>query len=255
MKPRILFPVALFVLLLAVLACQATAPIAAIFATETPTPTITPSPTPSLPPTPLPTGVVKEQLSNGDTRVTDYNAGYSLIISKQWLVIPATLEDLTVMASQMENSNPNMAEAIRVMRNFDPQALRLVAFLNDKVYYEQGSITNLNLIMVQNPTIAAMPLSMIVDANVDEITTTLPSAKILSSGVTKNKLGVEIGVVELELTLITEAGTAIIAYEKQIIIQTDAGISMLTFLGPKSQKEGLKPLFDVITDSVTLLEP
>lgn len=264
---RITLAVLLFVV--ANLACSSANVLPGLFATETPTftitptftPTLTPSPTststptPTLTPTPLPSGVSKVEKPGGGTIVTDYDAGYSLEISKDWLVVPATMEDLQQMSEGLQASNPDLAKAMKNMQTVGNDALRLMAFNQDKATQAGTMITNLNIVIQQEDLILALPLDFFLDLNVEQVKTSLPSAKVLSSGVSKNANGVEIGVIEIELNANTTAGNSITAYEKLVFVKTETAMCIFTFAGPNALRATLLPGFDEVIDSIQLLEP
>lgn len=259
---RVLF--ILTVLSFLALACGAGGPLMSLFATATPTstvtPSITPSPTPTLTPTatltptPVPTGVQKTEQSDGNVLVTDYDAGYSFQISKDWLVLPATMEDLQKMADKVEAANPDMAKALRAMKFADANALRLMAMNQNKETQQGTALTNLNVVMQQDDLVLAFPLDFFIDLNVEQIKSALPTAKVLSSGVTKNANGVEIGYIEIELKVNSASGQSVTAYEKMIVVKTETAVSILTFAAPLSRKETVLPIFDEIIDTIELLK-
>ena len=259
--------IAFIVILLSttILACQAGSAFPSLFATETPTvtmtPSVTPSPTatstpiPSLTPTPLPTGVDKQELSTGDILFTDYDAGYTFQLSKDWLVIPATMEDLQDMSKTLEESNPDLAKAMRGLQSIDSDALRLMAFNQNRDLNQGTMITNVNAIIQQEDILMALPMDFFIDANVEQIKSALPGSKVLSSKIFENANGVEVGVIELELKANTTSGQSVTAYEKMVAIKTDTAFNLITFAWPNSRKDVLLPLFDEIINTIKLLNP
>jgi len=257
----------LIVILLSVtiLACQAGSGFPSLFATETPTvtmtpsvtpsPTSTPTPIPSATPTPLPTGFERKELSNGANLFTDYDAGYTFQLSKDWLALPATMKDIQDMAKKMEGSNPSMADAMRSLQSIDSDALRLMA-LNQNQDFNQGAmVTNVTVVIQQDAMVLALPLEFFINLNIEQIKAALPDAKVLSSKVYKNANGVEIGIIELEMKVKTNSGQSLTAYEKMVVIKTDTAMSMITFTGPVSRKEVLIQSLDEIIDTIKLLNP
>lgn len=236
-----------------------------LFATATPTstvtPSITPSPTPTLTPTatltptPIPTGVQKTEQSDGSTLVMDYDAGLSLEISKDWLVVPVTVKDLQDLSKSLEASNPDMAKAMRSIQMVDSDAMSLMAFNQDKTTHEGAMVTNLNIVLQQQEMLLALPLDFFIELNAEQIKSALPGAKVISSGVTKNAQGVEIGYIELELKANTTSGQSVMAYEKMIVVKTKTAVSIITFAGPKSRQTDLIPIFDKVINTIQLLEP
>lgn len=225
--------------------------------TFTPSPTSTSTPTPTLTPTPtpLPTGVVKAGQPGGGTLVTDYDAGYTVEISADWLVVPATVEDLEQMSEGLKSTNPDLAKAMQGMKSVDTDALRLMAFNQDKATQSGTMITNVNVMIQQEAMILALPLDFFLDLNLEQIKSSLPSVKVLSSGISKNANGVEIGVIEIELKATTTVGNSVTAYEKLVFVKTGTAMCIFTFAGPNALRESLVPVFDEVIDTIQLFEP
>ena len=139
MKPKILFTISIFVLLAATLACQATAPIVAIFATDTPTPTSTPSPTPTptststpsptptITPTATPTPEASaEQLADGQTKFTDLKGQFSMTFPNGWWVINLAVGDPQKAIAEAQNTRPEMTaqlESLKLILGLNPRVL------------------------------------------------------------------------------------------------------------------------------------
>ncbi|MFZ5881700.1 MAG: hypothetical protein ACOY0R_20225 [Chloroflexota bacterium] len=265
--------ITLVILLLVVanLACSSANVLPGLFATATPTftntPTITPTftpsptststPTPTLTPTPtpLPTGVSITEKPGGGMSVTDYDAGYTLEISADWLVVPTTMEDLQKMSQGLQASNPDLAKAMKNMQAVGNDALRLMALNQNKATQSGTMITNVNIVIQQEAMILALPLDFFLDLNVEQIKAALPSAKVLSSSISKNANGLEIGIIEIELKANTTVGNSVTAYEKIVFVKTGTAMCVFTFAGPNALRETLVPRFDEVIDTIQLLEP
>jgi hypothetical protein len=259
----------LMLLLVTNLACNAGNVLPGLFATETPTftitptftPTLTPSPTststptPTLTPTPLPTGVSQAEKADGSTIVTDYDAGFTFEISKDWLVIPATVEDLQQMSETLKSSNPDLAKAMQGLKSVDSDALRLMALNQNKDTQQGTMITNLSVVIQQEAMILAFPMDFFIDLNVEQVKSALPGARVLSSGISENANGVEIGVIEIELKANTTAGQSVMAYEKLVFVKTGTAMCVFTFAGPNNRREALTPMFDEVIDTILLTQP
>lgn len=260
---------AVMLLLVITLACNSANVLPGLFATATPTftitptftPTLTPSPTststptPTLTPTPLPTGVSKVEKPGGGTVFTDYDAGFTLELSADWLVIPATVEDLEQMSEGLKASNPDLAKAMQNLKSVDSDALRLMALNQNKETQAGTMISNVNIVIQQEDLVMAFPLDFFLDLNVEQIKAALPGAKVLSSGISENANGVEIGVIEIELKASTTVGQSVTAYEKLVFIKTETAMCVITFAGPSTRREDVVPMFDEVIDTIRLIQP
>lgn len=248
-------------LVLMLLSCEATAGLPNPFATATPTatPTFTPSPTPSptptatLTPTPPPTGVFTETLADDATHFVDYDAGYEMLTPRGWTVIPIDAVDIQKAASALGNNNPDIKNAIEQLSQLDPNSFRLFVLDTDPAHFVKGLVTNITVFMVKDKMSAALPMDMLLSVNLENIKSTYPSVKVISSEVKKNAGGVEIGLLEVRLPLSKPNGTSIVIYEKQCYIKANDGITILTFATPQNMKDVTTPAFDLLIDSIKLL--
>lgn len=261
-KFTLLLLVSLF--LLVSFACQSSGPIGNLFASPTPTvtitpsatPTLTPSPTPTVTPsqTPLPTGVHFEDQSNGDVRVTDYDGGYALILSKDWVSIPADADSLKDAIQDASEDNPELADSLKDMdRVIEDDTLRMLAFNTKREYLDGTTFPNLLVITLEDVVIKSVPLDFLVDLNVEQMETNLNQAAILDSGTDRNVNKVEYGFISLDNRV--KQGPRIVSVRQHIvIIKVDSAMTIFTLTIPGGVKNKSEPLLQDLIDSIHLLK-
>ncbi|RJP47690.1 MAG: hypothetical protein C4583_16195 [Anaerolineaceae bacterium] len=264
MKSKFLFIISMLTLLLFILACQAGGPIAAIFATDTPTPTNTPSPTPTPTvtptptftptPTPLPTGVEFETQTDETVVVTDYDNHYRMTLPKGWIVIPLTTDDFFAMADKLAGTNPELSEAIAAIQKIDSDAIRLVALNENPKYIQSGFTTNITITAVEDKLMSTMPIPFITAMLEDSMEKN--GAKVLTSSanVLESKSGVEIGIVETEQTAVTATGMRVTAYSKYLVFQVAGKVVLVQLATPTDFRDELNPILESIAESIQILD-
>lgn len=264
MKGKILFIISILALVLSSLACQAGEPIAAIFATDTPTPTITPSPTPTptITPTPtftptatpLPTGVKFETQADETVLVTDYDNHFQLVLPKGWIVIPLTADDFAAMADKLAETNPDLTEAIAALQKIDSDVIRLVALNENSKYIEGGFATNITVTAVEDKLMSTMPIPFITAMLEDSMEKN--GAKILTSGanVLESTSGVEIGIVETEQSMVTSSGMRVTAYSKYLVFQVGGKVVLIQLATPANFRDDLNPVLESIAETIKILD-
>jgi len=208
-----IFKLVLFVSILALagISCGVS-DIGSMFATETPTPTstytptptFTPSPTPTSTPTstptatPLPTGVTSDEQVDGTTVFIDYDNKFQLSLPVDWVVIPIDKDTLADSLDQLATENPHLVDSADTFRNMDPNVLRMVALYTDRAYVANGSAPNITLAVLEDPSLASLPLSFI--TGLMESSFEQQGLTVLTTGVNavENTNNIEIEYIDLE---------------------------------------------------------
>jgi hypothetical protein len=172
--------------------------------TFTPTPTFTPSPTPTFTPsptatsTPLPTGVLTEPLADGTNRFTDYDNKYSLVLSGDWIIIPIQKDELEALLNKLSQDNPNLVDSAKAFQDLDPKVIRVVALNGNTEYFASGYASNLNITAIDDATLSALPLSFISGALEESFKQ--QGMTVLTEGVNtvENNNGVEMEYIDIE---------------------------------------------------------
>jgi hypothetical protein len=264
MKSKFTILLLLALLLIAGFACQASGPVGSLFASPTPTVTITPSATPTLTPsptstatpsrTPQPTGVHFEDQSNGGVQITDYDGGYSLVLSKDWVSVPADEDALKKAVESASENNPDLADSLDDMQDvIDNDTLRLIAFNTDKEYRDGTTYPNLVVITLEDVVIKSVPLDFLVDINVEQIKSGSGQATVLDSGTGRNANKAEYGFIYIDNRI--KQGPRIVNVRQYIlIIKVDSSMTLLTLTVPNGVKAKAEPLVQSLIDSISLLK-
>lgn len=252
----------ILILIIFSLACNSAGPISTFFATPTltptitpsATPTITPSPTPTLTTTPLPTGVVTEKSANGEKRVVDYDSGYYLVLSKDWLPIEPNSESLKEAMEAAGEENPELQDAIgRLDAVLQNDSLRLLAFNVDKKYRSEDFFTNLVVISFKDSIVDDLPLDLFIELNVEDIKKSNKNGKVTESGVAKNKNNLSYGYIMLDNS-VEQSGRTIKIQQFIVAIKANGIMNLFNLTVPSTTTGDAKELYQEFLDSVFLLE-
>lgn len=272
MKKTHLFRLLSFVGILALTAMSCGAfDLGSIFATATPTPTLTftptptftPSPTPTLTPTPTrtptatpqPTGVHIEKQADGSTLFIDYDNKFQMVIPNGWVAIPLTTEDLAGVLQEIAKENPNIKDIADAFSQMDPEIVRLIAVPKNKKYNTNGFATNITVIAIEDRLMSGMPLDFVSGAL--EETLKQQGAKIISEfqPAESNPHGVTVTQIETEQMAPTSAGTRIRARSGTLLFQTNGRLIMVQLTTHQQFAAELMPVLKQISDTVEYLTP
>lgn len=255
---------------LTVMSCG-TFDLGSIFATQTPTPTLTftptptftPSPTPTLTPTPtrtptptpLPTGVGSEKQADGSTLFIDYDNQYQLIIPNNWVAIPLTTEDLAGVLQELSKDNADIKSIAETFSQMDPDIVRLLAVNKDNKYTTNGFATNITIIAIDDRLLSSMPLDF-VSGSLEE-SMRQENAKIISSfePASANPQGVEFTQFEFEQTSPTAAGTRVRVRSGTLLFQSGGKLIMIQLATLQQFSAELMPVLKQIGNSIERLNP
>jgi hypothetical protein len=223
--------------------------------TFTPTPTFTPSPTPTFTPsatatsTPLPTGVLTEPLADGTNRFTDYDNKYSLILSGDWIVIPIQKDELDAVIQKLSQENPNLVDSAKAFQDLDPKVIRMVALNGNTDYFINGYASNLNISAIDDATLSAFPLSFISGALEESFKQ--QGMTVLTEGLNtiENSDGVEMEYIDLEQDF---GGVKI--QQRMLLFKSDGKLIMITVSTIPQFKDAIFEQAKVIGISVELLK-
>ena len=255
------------ILALAALACQGGAGFN-LFATETPTPTLTFTPSPTSTPsptatqtatpaptsTPLPTGAITEEQSNGSTLFVDYDNQFQFTIPADWFVIPLSSEDINEIIQRLSEENPQFTDIAAAFAQMDPDVIRVIAVNEDIKYTLNGFSTNLTVTAVEDSLMSAMPLDFVtgaVEQSLEQGGATIISNQELAGD---NANGVEIGILEFQQKTPTVTGATVDAHSKILIFNSGGKFIMIQLAVPKQFAAELLPVVDDIKDTIQLLD-
>ncbi len=200
--------------------------------------------------TPRPTGVLKEEQSDGTTLFTDYDSGYQIAFPKGWTVVIPDEGDISETLSNIPEQEENISKLIEAAKSADANNILRVFGFNLKA--QQGAYTpNINISQNTNSLLAATSLKDLVDATV----TYFPSIgiEVLSSEVKTTASGTEIGVIETQWSMNAPSGEKTDLRQKQVMFKSEAGVVILTFSTVKDATVDLSADVDKVIESCQLL--
>ncbi|GAB4463258.1 MAG: hypothetical protein Kow0070_23460 [Anaerolineales bacterium] len=272
MKKKHLFRLlsSLSVVALTALSC-ATLDLGSIFATQTPTPTLTftptptftPSPTPTLTPTPTntptptpkPTGIRTEKQADGSTLFTDYDNKFQMVIPNNWAAIPITTEDIAGILQELSKDNPDIKGIAETFSQLDPDVVRLIAINKNNKYTTNGFATNITVIALEDRLLSTMPLDFVSGALEESVKQ--GGAKVTSAfePAVANPQGVEVTIFEFEQTSPTAVGTRIRVRSGTLLFQAGGKLIMVQLATLQQFSAELMPVLKQIGDSVQRITP
>ena len=237
--------------------------LANIFATATPTPTLTftptstftPSPTATSTPTrtptstPLPSGVATQQLSDGSTLFIDYDNKYQLTLHEDWIIIPLVKKDLQVVLDRLGKEDPDIAKAAEAFKNLDSNVIRMAALNRKPEFLEGGYAANITVAALDDPIFSVMPLSFITGALEESFSQ--QGIKVLTSGVNviENAGGVEVEYMDVEQNV---SGNKV--QQRMVVFQSNKKLILITISTLPQFKDEIFQLAEQIGGSIELLE-
>jgi hypothetical protein len=224
-------------------------------ATFTPSPTSTSTPTPTLTPTPLPAGVKAEVQADGSTLFTDYDNHFQFGIPKDWFVLPLGANDMAQLLDQLSTKNPQLGKYAQAFRQLDPDVIRVIALNEDNKYIYNGFASNLTVTAIKDNVMSKSPLDFVTGALEEAMKQ--QGAKLVSEAIpaANNANGVEVAAIEIQQTVPTATGAKVQAYSKIVVFQSNGKLIMIQLATPQQFKKVLVPALDEISASIKLLKP
>jgi hypothetical protein len=259
---------ALWLILLAgSLACRALA-IPGLIPTATPTPTSTgepplaPTPTATPEPTSTPSPeradepvaeAIIEILPDSSVKFTDPAAGFELTLPPKWIVLDLSSGDIEKMFSQAAEIKPELKPLLENSKSMVANGARMFAMDTDPSHISGMSVPVIFILV--DRTSASLPLDFLIEMTAQALPSMLPEAEVLSSAVSKNENGVEIGEIEIAAPVAAGAGQPTMAYEYMVIFKTDEGMVMTVMVTTSALRAALTPAFETVASSIKLLDP
>ena len=248
-------------LALAVLSCSGAADIPNLFATDTPTPTMTftptptftPSPTstptqtPSPTPTPLPTGVAAQEQTDGTLLFIDHDNRYQLQIPQNWEIVFSSHAEMQRAVQSMGADDQRFAEMADRFKDSDPDVFRLAAMNVDRKYRQASAPTLLTINTVEDAMASTMPMAFVTAQIEDNL---LADASATTWDVIENANGVEVGLVEGKRTFDVPGGMTITARELVIAFQSNDKLIMIEIVAPEEYQQEILSSFKDRIDTI-----
>ena len=256
------------ILALIVLSCSGVPSVSSLFATDTPTPTLTftpsptmtPSPTatptltPSPSPTAAPTGSQTEEQANGSTLFTDFDNSYQLTLPEGWIILPLSSQDLADILESVSEENPDFKDAAQTLKGLDPNVIRVMAFNKDRKYNVNGFTTNLLLMAIDDKVMSSMPMDFVTGALEESIAQQGGQLLSKENNIITTANDVEIGSFDFKQTAPTALGTEVPVRVRAIVFRAGGKLIMVQMTTPQQFAEELSPVMDQIIESIELSE-
>ncbi len=239
------------------LACQAGNVVPSFLATPTPTYTITPTPTSTA--TPLPTStpasdVSLEPQADGSELFIDPQTGFSLSIPSTWAGIPANVDDISQYMEKVSEDNPQLSQALSLLKEMDPNILRIMALDTNADHYTENYAPNFTVISLKDPISTKMSLEKVVQVTGSAIKSQYPGASLLDSGVEHVNGDFSYGYHELQLQINAQAGKKVDVFQKQVYFLIQDYLVVITLSAPANSYEEALIEFNSIVETVQLLD-
>jgi hypothetical protein len=201
----------------------------------------------------LPTGVHFEKLPNNHTRITDYDSGLVLLLSKNWLSFPSDPAALKEAIQEMSEADSDLADSLRALESLGDDSLRSISLNTSRQYRDGQFLTNLIVLAIRDPMLSSFPMDLLVELNAEHVKSGPSMTKLLDSGVDRNKNNIEYGYMTVETTL-NQGGARISAYQRVFIVLSGSYVSFLNVTVPSAVRDNAETLFQEVIDSIYLLE-
>jgi hypothetical protein len=201
--------------------------------------------------TPRPTGLLKEEQSDGATLFSDYDGGYQITFPEGWTVVIPEEGDISEALSAIPEQEENISKLIEAARSAD--ANNMIRGFGFNLKAQQGVYTpNINVSQNTNSLLLAASLKDLVDATVAYYPSI--NIEVVSSEVRETASGTEIGVIETQWAMNASGGEKIDLRQKQVMFKSEGGVVILTFSTIKETTVDLSADVDTVIESFKLLD-
>lgn len=225
--------------------------------TSTPLPTETPTPT-EISPTNTPTKIVYPETGSalqedvdGSITYLDYTGGYMVNTPDDWLAIRIGEQEYLMAWSLLEASPPEIQNSLQSMQSLDPNTFRLFILDTQKGHYDNGFVTNINLVLSLETD---RTLEEVFAESVLTLPLSIPDLVIISSEVTETSSGEPVGIIISEWDAKSAVGDAIRLYQKQALFMINNRSLVISFTTTVDFKDEVVGDFDTMVDKFKLLD-
>ncbi len=212
---------------------------------NTPVPTETPSPTLVV------SGSSLTQQSDGTTLFADNEGGYQLNVAPGWLPVRINEQEYYDAYTLEAAADTAVQDALMSIQKMDPNDFRLFIYDLQDGHLQNGFLTNINLIWDRTGTI-----SLENEDGIKELAAILPSSMpnlvVQSSAIATNANDVKTGMILSEMPTKAANGTDITIVQKQVFINLETGVLVITFTTDKALQDATMPFFDTLVESIKL---
>jgi hypothetical protein len=227
-------------------------------ATATPGTVVEPTATeiPTVTPTPGPTGTLLEQLPDGGTKFTDYDAGYEITFPAGWLVLHASNEEFQEALKTKVAKNKDLKGALEaaITDGFDLERDRVLAYDTKPSSVKIGV---LGYILVRWEKDYNRSIDEELQKSVTDIETNPKNqgagVRVVSTDQIVNSNKVEIGRVGIKWNLTAENGNTVPMFMPINLFRVPSGMVLLMLTTPGELRADVEPDFTTIVDQIKLL--
>jgi hypothetical protein len=167
-----------------------------------------------------------------------------------------TLDDIAGFAAMAAEENPELADelnAFKDMKGVDTDMLRGVALYANRNFIYKGYATNISILAIEDPTLAAMPLSFITEVLEEQFKQN--GAKILTQGVNEinNPSGVETEYIDIENNIII-LGTKQTMDQRMVLFLANNKLIVVQLATPRKFAKDMLPVANDIGATIELLK-
>lgn len=195
-----------------------------------------------------------EDQADGSKLFSDYDNQFQLKLPKGWVILPLSSKDLADILESVSEENPDFKDAAAILKDLDPDVIRVMAFNKNHKYNINGFTTNLIVMAIDDKVMTTMPMDFVMgmlEESIDQQGGVLLSK---DNNLSTNDNGVEIGSFEFKRTVPTALGTNVPVRIKAIVFQSADRLIMVQLTAPQQSGEELMPVMDQIVDSIKLSE-
>lgn len=223
----------------------------------TSTNTLVPPPLPTATPTLLPKapkteGVIQtEIITDGLTRLTDTELGYTITFPAQWLILGMDQDVQAQLATTFADGIPeNLLASAQSLANIS--GTRAAALDYSRFFSEaEGVNTNIIVRYEVNAKIQEEDFSAMLDETASVMPTRVPNASVIYQVVTTNANGVEYG--KMVITH-PEESFGLPLRQISVILRLEGGLLTITGTTPEEDYSRLETSFQRVVDSITIIE-
>jgi len=212
---------------------------------NTPVPTETPSPTLVV------SGSSLTQQSDGTTLFADSEGGYQLSVAPGWLPVRINEQEYYDAYTLEAAADTAVQDALMSIQKMNPNDFRLFVYDLQDGHLQNGFLTNINLIWDRTGTI-----SLENEDGIKELAAILPNSMpnlvVQSSSIATNANDVKTGTILSEIPTKAANGTDITIIQKQVFINLETGVLVITFTTDKALQDATMPFFDTLVESIKL---
>lgn len=205
-------------------------------------------------PTPTPNLVLQSSITSqpdGTNFFVDEEAGFNISIPPGWLPVRIDQIEYYDSFSLPQATDPNVQTALLNINTLDPNVYRLFIFDLQDGHLQSGFVNNINIVWKLDTSISLETEDQI-KATAEALPSAVPGLVVTSSSISKTASNISIGMILSEINSQNSDGSQLILFQKQVILNVEAGLLILTFTTEQGIKDATLPFFDTMIESLKL---